>query len=98
MSAISRRRALGIMGATAASSLFGMPAIGQARTKINVGALRFTSHAASFVALERGYFEEAGFDVTFKYFQAAQPMAVAIASGDADYAVTAISGGLISLA
>ena len=98
MSAISRRRALGIMGATAASSLFGLPAIGQARTKINVGALRFTSHAASFVAFERGYFDEAGFDVTFKYFQAAQPMAVAIASGDADYAVTAISGGLISLA
>ena len=98
MSAISRRRALGIMGATAASSLFGLPAIGQARTKINVGALRFTSHAASFVAFERGYFEEAGFDVEFKYFQAAQPMAVAIASGDADYAVTAISGGLISLA
>ncbi|ASJ70457.1 ABC transporter substrate-binding protein [Granulosicoccus antarcticus] len=98
MSAISRRRALGIIGTTAAASLFGMPAIGQARTKINVGALRFTSHAASFVAFERGYFEEAGFDVEFKFFQAAQPMAVAIASGDADYAVTAISGGLISLA
>ena len=28
----------------------------------------------------------------------AQPMAVAIASGDVDYAVTAISGGLVSLA
>ena len=37
-------------------------------------------------------------EVEFKYFQAAQPMAVAVASGDVDYAVTAISGGLISLA
>jgi NitT/TauT family transport system substrate-binding protein len=36
--------------------------------------------------------------VEFKFFQAAQPMAVAIASGDADYAVTSITGGLISLA
>ncbi len=58
----------------------------------------FTSHAASFVALERGYFAEEGLDVEFEFFQAAQPMAVAIASGDADYAVTAISGGLVSLA
>ncbi len=32
------------------------------------------------------------------FFQAAQPMAVAVASKDVDYAVTAISGGLISLA
>lgn len=67
-------------------------------TKINVGALRFTSHAASFVALERGYFAEEGLDVELKFFQAAQPMAVAVASKDVDYAVTAISGGLISLA
>lgn len=98
MSTISRRRALGIMGASAAGSLFGLPAIGQSRTRISIGALRFTSHAASFVAFERGYFDEAGFDVDFRFFQAAQPMAVAIASGDADYAVTAITGGLISLA
>ncbi len=81
--------------------LAGMMIIGSAQaedTEINVGALRFTSHAASFVALERGYFKDEGLDVTFKFFQAAQPMAVAVASGDVDYAVTAISGGLISLA
>jgi NitT/TauT family transport system substrate-binding protein len=66
--------------------------------KIKVGALRFTSHSASFIAYERGYFAEAGLDVEFEFFQAAQPMAVAIASGDVDYAVTAISGGLVSLA
>jgi NitT/TauT family transport system substrate-binding protein len=84
------------MGGAAAATLIGAPAY--AKTKINVGALRFTSHAASFVALERGYFADAGLDVEFKFFQAAQPMAVAIASGDADFAVTAVSGGLISLA
>ncbi len=66
--------------------------------KIAVGALRFTSHAASFVAFERGYFTEQGLEVDFKFFQAAQPMAVAIASGDLDFGVTAISGGLINLA
>ncbi len=66
--------------------------------EIKVGALRFTSHAASFVAFERGYFEEQGLEVEFVFFQAAQPMAVAIASKDVDFGVTAITGGLINLA
>lgn len=87
---------LALMGATAAGAL-SAPAIAQNR-KIKVGALPFTSHAGSFVAFERGYFSDAGLDVEFEFFQAAQPMAVAIASGDVDFGVTAISGGLISLA
>ncbi len=65
---------------------------------ITVGALRFTSHAPTFVALERGYFKDEGLDVRLKFFQAAQPMAVAIAAKDVDYGITAITGGLISLA
>ena len=96
MTRISRRGALGLIGGAAALPMIGSPVL--ANTAINVGALRFTSHAASFVAFERGYFAEEGLDVNFRFFEAAQPMAVAIASGDADYAVTAISGGLISLA
>ncbi len=96
MTYLNRRHALGLMGAAAASAL-ATPSLASNR-KITVGALRFTSHSASFVALVRGYFKEAGLDVELKFFQAAQPMAVAIASGDVDYAITAISGGLISLA
>ncbi len=96
MTDFTRRGALGILGGAATLPMLGSPAF--ANTKLTVGALPFTSHAASFVAFERGYFAEEGLDVEFKFFQAAQPMAVAIASGDADYAVTAISGGLISLA
>jgi NitT/TauT family transport system substrate-binding protein len=96
MTQISRRCALQGLGATAALPMLASPAL--ANTKITVGALRFTSHAASFVAVERGLFADAGLDVELKFFDAAQPMALAIASGDVDYAVTAISGGLISLA
>lgn len=92
----NRRQTLTLMAAAAASGL-AAPAIAQNK-KIKVGALRFTSHSASFIAQERGYFAQAGLDVEFEFFQAAQPMAVAIASGDIDYAVTAVSGGLISLA
>lgn len=96
MTEFSRRGALGLIGSAASLPMLGTPVL--ANTKVNVGALRFTSHAPSFVAFERGYFADEGLDVEFKFFQAAQPMAVAIASGDADFAVTAISGGLISLA
>lgn len=94
---MNKRKPIQIFGAALLSVLLVKPALA-ADTEINVGALRFTSHAASFVAYERGYFKEEGLDVTFKFFQAAQPMAVAVASKDVDYAVTAISGGLISLA
>ena len=92
----NRRQTLGLIGAAAGSAL-AAPVLA-ANKKIVVGALRFTSHSGSFIAVERGYFADAGLDVELKFFQAAQPMAVAIASGDVDYAVTAVSGGLISLA
>lgn len=97
MKQLNRRQVLSLLGGTAVALGFGAPALAEKR-KIKVGALRFTSHSASFIAKERGYFEEAGLDVELVFFQAAQPMAVAIASGDIDYAVTAVSGGLISLA
>ena len=82
MVTLDRRQTLGLIGAAAASSL-AAPAIA-ANRRITVGALRFTSHSASFIAVERGYFADAGLDVELKFFQAAQPMAVAIASGDAE--------------
>ena len=94
---LNRRKAITLMGAAAAVSTLASPALSMNR-KIRVGALRFTSHSGSFVAFERNYFKDAGLDVELKFFQASTPMAVAIASGDIDYAVTAISGGLISLA
>ena len=96
MEKITRRQSLALMGAATVTGL-AAPAIAQNR-KMVLGALRFTSHAGSFIALERGYFAELGIDVEMKFFQAAQPMAVAIASGDVDYGVTAVSGGLVSLA
>jgi NitT/TauT family transport system substrate-binding protein len=93
---LSRRQTLIGLGATSALAGFGIPAF--ASNKVNVGVMRLASHAPSFIAYERGYYKEAGLDVELKYFEAAQPMAVAIASGDADYGITAMSGGLISLA
>ena len=97
MTTFNRRETLMALGAATALGGLAAPAVAQGK-KITVGALRFTSHSGTFIAHERDYFKKAGLDVELKFFQAAQPMAVAIASGDVDYALTAISGGLVSLA
>ncbi|KAB2850020.1 MAG: PhnD/SsuA/transferrin family substrate-binding protein [Hyphomicrobiaceae bacterium] len=69
-----------------------------AAEKVTVGVLRFVSSAPLFIAQERGYFAAEGLEVEFKFFQAAQPIAVAIASGDADFGVTAFTSGFFNLA
>ncbi|KAB2744633.1 ABC transporter substrate-binding protein [Brucella anthropi] len=92
---LTRRQTLMGLGALGISTAFGSPA--RAATR-NLAVLHLASHAPSYIAHERGYFKDAGLDIELKFFEAAQPMAVAIASGDADFGVTAMSGGLISLA
>ncbi|WP_089138094.1 ABC transporter substrate-binding protein [Vibrio rumoiensis] len=98
MSINKKNTLLALVGSLTIFTSFWSTNASAANQEITVGALRFTSHAATFVAVEKGYFKQQGLDVKLKFFQAAQPMAVAVASHDVDYAVTAMSGGLISLA
>src|SRR6201985_3526738 len=66
--------------------------------KARVGVLRLSSSAPVFIAQDKGYFRDAGLDVELKFFDAAQPIAVATASGDVDFGVTAFTAGLYNLA
>ncbi|MEA2885202.1 MAG: NitT/TauT family transport system substrate-binding protein, partial [Bradyrhizobium sp.] len=70
----------------------------QTALKAKVGVLRLSSSAPVFIAQDKGYFREAGLDVELKFFDAAQPIAVATASGDVDFGVTAFTAGLYNLA
>lgn len=70
----------------------------QAASKLRVGILRLASSGGVFIALDRGYFRDAGLDIDLVYFDAAQPIAVAAASGDIDIGVTAFTTGLFNLA
>lgn len=90
---LSRR---GFAAAVALSLAFAGAAHAQG-DKVRVGLLSLVSHAPSIIAEGRGYFDAEDLDVELVMFQAAQPMAVAIAAGDVDFGVTAITGGLISL-
>ena len=86
----------------ALAGLLAMATIGGARAdellKAKVGVLRLSSSAPVFIAQDKGYFKDAGLDVELKFFDAAQPIAVATASGDVDFGVTAFTAGLYNLA
>ncbi|WFU25397.1 ABC transporter substrate-binding protein [Bradyrhizobium sp. CB1717] len=86
----------------AAAGLMAIMAMGTARAedalKAKVGVLRLSSSAPVFIAQDKGYFREAGLDVELKFFDAAQPIAVATTSGDVDFGVTAFTAGLYNLA
>jgi len=96
--ALSRRTFAAAASALALAAGLAVGGAARAADEINVGILRLTSHSPSIIAKGKGYFADEGLSVTFVPFQAAQPMAVAIASGDIDFGMTAISAGLVSLA
>jgi NitT/TauT family transport system substrate-binding protein len=79
-----------------AALLAATPAVAQ--EKVAVGVLRFVSSGPLFVAVERGYFRQEGLDLDLKFFDAAQPIAVAVVTGDVDFGLTAFTAGLFNLA
>lgn len=70
----------------------------QANEPLRLGLLHTLSPAPFYIARERGYFKDEGIDLTFRYFQAAQPIAAAAVAGDIDVGVTALTGGFFNLA
>ncbi|SLN55298.1 ABC transporter substrate-binding protein [Oceanibacterium hippocampi] len=83
-------------GAALAAAALAQPA--QAAEKVVVCALTFVSSSPLFIAADKGYYAEEGLEAEFKFFRAAQPVAVGIASGDCDFGVTAFTGGFFNLA
>jgi NitT/TauT family transport system substrate-binding protein len=66
--------------------------------KARIGVLRLSSSAPVFIAQDKGYFRDAGLEIELKFFDAAQPIAVATTSGDVDVGITAFTAGLYNLA
>ncbi len=86
--------------ATAGLLTLATGAVAQANdlVKARIGVLRLSSSAPVFIAQDKGYFRDAGLDVELKFFDAAQPIAVATTSGDVDVGITAFTAGLYNLA
>jgi NitT/TauT family transport system substrate-binding protein len=54
--------------------------------------------APIYVAVEKGFFAEEGIEPTIVFFDAGQPVFVAVVSGDIDFGVTGFTGGFYQLA
>lgn len=63
-----------------------------------IGIAKLASAGPVYVAIDRGYFAEQGFEPFLKYFEAAQPIAVAAASGDIDVGATGLTAGFYNMA
>ncbi|GAA4880847.1 ABC transporter substrate-binding protein [Paenibacillus vulneris] len=64
---------------------------------MDIGMLKLTSSAPIFIAMEKGYFKEEGIDAKPKWFDAAQPIAVATAGGSVQVGATGISASLYNM-
>src|ERR1041385_3926028 len=91
-------RSLGALLIASAAVVMSPGAHAETALKAKVGVLRLSSSAPVFIAQDKGYFKEAGLDIELKFFDAAQPIAVAVTSGDVDFGVTAFTAGLYNLA
>ena len=93
MFGIARLVALGLLAV-----VVGATARAEEPLKARIGVLRLSSSAPVFIAQDKGYFRDAGLEIDLKFFDAAQPIAVATTSGDIDFGITAFTAGLYNLA
>jgi NitT/TauT family transport system substrate-binding protein len=69
----------------------------QSPAPLKVGVLKLTSSAPVFVGVEKGYFKEFGVEPELVYFQAAAPIATALAAGQLDVGATGLTAALYNI-
>lgn len=72
------------------------PGAAAAAEHIKIGGQKTTGPI--YVAVEKGYFAAEGLEPELVYFEAGQPVAVATVSGDIDFGIAGLTGGLYALA
>ena len=72
------------------------PAV-EAADKVKVGVLKLTSSAPIFVGVQKRFFQEFGTDPELVYFQAAAPIATALAAGQIDVGATGLTAALFNI-
>jgi NitT/TauT family transport system substrate-binding protein len=65
---------------------------------IKIGISKLIGYPGVPIAIERGYFKQQGIDAEMVYFDSAQPIAVAVASGDVQFGTAGMSAGFYTLA
>ena len=96
----ARCRLLGKLAAATAIIAIALAGAGPfaAAEAIKIGSVKVAAFAPLFVAQDKGYFAAEGVPAELVFFDAAQPVAVAVASGAVDFGVTAMTAGFYNLA
>jgi NitT/TauT family transport system substrate-binding protein len=68
-----------------------------AEDRVKIGVLKLTSSAPIFVGVEKGFFKEFGVDPELVFFQAAAPIATALAAGQLDVGATGLTAALYNI-
>ena len=63
-------------------------------TTVKLGVLKLSNSAPIFIGMDKGFFEAEGVKIEPVWFKAAQPIAVATATGDIDVGATGLTAGL----
>ncbi|HEY3068025.1 MAG TPA: ABC transporter substrate-binding protein [Methylomirabilota bacterium] len=70
---------------------------GAAAEPVKVGVLKLTSSAPIFVGVEKGFFKEFGVEPELLFFQAAAPIATALAAGQVEVGATGLTAALYNI-
>lgn len=89
---MTRRVAMAVVATVLLSAL---PGLAQDRPK--VGVLKLTSSAPIFLGVEKGFFREFGVEPELVYFQAAAPIATALAAGQIDVGATGLTAATYNI-
>jgi NitT/TauT family transport system substrate-binding protein len=82
-----------------ATVLSALAIIGPARAEsIKIATSKLIGYAGVPIAIEHGYFKEQGLEPELVFFDSAQPVAVAVASGDAQFGTAGMSASFYTLA
>ena len=69
----------------------------RADSAVKIGALKLSSSAPLFIGVDKGFFKEYGIDPELVFFQAAAPIATALATGQIDVGATGITAALYNI-
>ncbi len=94
---VTRRRVVALL-AVACTAAVMLTGSAQAQSRpVKVGVLKLTSSAPIFVGVEKGFFKEFGVEPELVYFQAAAPIATALAAGQLDVGATGLTAALYNI-
>jgi NitT/TauT family transport system substrate-binding protein len=71
--------------------------VAEGQEKAKVGVLKLSSSAVLFAGVEKGFFKEYGVEPELVYFQAAAPIATALAAGQIDVGATGLTAALYNI-